>query len=594
MMRKAVSLFSTALVALLVGCATPQPSATPTPHNVVIFVADGLRYGSVNDTDAPALAAARREGVDFANSHSIYPTLTTVNASAIATGHFPGDTGNYANSLYPGDPWLPNAGFSRVAPIEDDGILQDMDQRFGGNYLHETTLFAAAAAHGYNVIAMGKTGPAGIQIRGTVNGQAILIDETVGLPFPGAPTLPPDLAAAFTAAHLGGVAPPRNLVNKAQQDWLVHAATDVILPYLQHSSKPFLLLYWSPDPDSTQHGQHDSINALTPGINGPTSRAAISNASSNLGLIRDALRADDLAATTDVVMIADHGFSTTSKQSNTSYSAHLSYRDFPAGQLPIGFVGVDLSHELNLNLYNPNGTDVALADQHLSPRNGSAMLGTSNDHPQVIIAANGGSDLIYLLGDNKAALAQRIVTYLTTQDYTGAIFTADSLGPIPGALRLSDINLTGAAQTPQPSIVVSFRTSDTGCDNPEMCGVEVADATLPQGSGYHGSFGRADTRNFMAAVGPDFRAGFVDSSPVSNADVAPTIARILGFELPSIGRLRGRAIEEALNGHHPEIGVVSDVVTSDPAANGFRTVLRRQVMNGTPYFDSAGNTGRAN
>ena len=75
------------------------------PHNVIIFVADGLRRNSVNATDAPTLLKLRTTGVDFANSHSVYPTFTTANASAIATGHGLGDTGDYANAFYPGV-WL--------------------------------------------------------------------------------------------------------------------------------------------------------------------------------------------------------------------------------------------------------------------------------------------------------------------------------------------------------------------------------------------------------------------------------------------------------------------------------------------------------
>ena len=31
--------------------------------------------------------------------------------------------------------------------------------------------------------------------------------------------------------------------------------------------------------------------------------------------------------------------------------------------------------------------------------------------------------------------------------------------------------------------------------------------------------------NFMAAIGPDFKAGYVDALPVSNADVGATIVR---------------------------------------------------------------------
>ena len=46
----------------------------------------------------------------------------------------------------------------------------------------------------------------------------------------------------------------------------------------------------------------------------------------------------------------------------------------------------------------------------------------------------------------------------------------------------------------------------------------------------HGSFGRGDTMNFMAAIGPDFKAGFVDDAPASNADIGKTLARILGLQ----------------------------------------------------------------
>ncbi|MDR9899174.1 hypothetical protein G7B40_032120 [Aetokthonos hydrillicola Thurmond2011] len=43
----------------------------------------------------------------------------------------------------------------------------------------------------------------------------------------------------------------------------------------------------------------------------------------------------------------------------------------------------------------------------------------------------------------------------------------------------------------------------------------------------HGSFSRADTFNTMVAIGPDFKQKYQDQSPTSNADVAPTVAKIL-------------------------------------------------------------------
>jgi len=56
----------------------------------------------------------------------------------------------------------------------------------------------------------------------------------------------------------------------------------------------------------------------------------------------------------------------------------------------------------------------------------------------------------------------------------------------------------------------------------------------------HGSFSRGDTMNFMAAVGPDFKAGYVDALPVSNADVGMTIAQLLDLHAAAVGGLTDR------------------------------------------------------
>jgi hypothetical protein len=111
--RSAVRRLATLSVALTlsipVWSAAPdqETSALHAPHrtrNVIIFVADGLRHGSVNPVDAPTLLAIREHGVTFANSHSLFPTFTMPNASAIATGHALGDTGVFSNTEYVGFP----------------------------------------------------------------------------------------------------------------------------------------------------------------------------------------------------------------------------------------------------------------------------------------------------------------------------------------------------------------------------------------------------------------------------------------------------------------------------------------------------------
>lgn len=572
------------------------------PHNVIIFVADGLRSGIVTTDTAPALAVVRAEGVDFRNSHSLFPTVTTPNASAIATGHRLGDTGDFANSVYVGAPALAASYASLVAGLEDDAALEQMNGRFGGNYLNEASLLAAARAAGFSTAAIGKLGPVGVQDVNARRDGTIIIDDNSGTP-DGAP-LAAEITRAIKAAGLAWPTPDRGLntdpgdfirsgvhvANVEQQDWFARVATDVLLPRFKAAHRPFVLVFWSRDPDGTQHSQGDSLNTITPGINGPTSMAGIRNASNDLQRLRDALKQLGLDKTTDIIATADHGFSTLSRQSATSAAARRTYRDVPPGFLPPGFLAIDLASALGLALHEPNGLDVELSDG-FHPRHASAVLGADPAHPDVVIGVNGGADLIWLPGAGARALAARIVQALVAQDYTGAVFVQDALGPIPGTLPLSAIGLRGSALTPQPSIVVSFRSYSSGCAVPDTCGVEVADNELQQGQGIHGAFSRADTHNFMAAIGPDFKRGFVDPSPVSNADLAVTLEQILRLHVVAKGALGGRVLSESLNGGR-STEASSRVVRSQPAANGFRTVLDLQAVGSETYFDAAGAPGR--
>jgi hypothetical protein len=95
----------------------------------------------------------------------------------------------------------------------------------------------------------------------------------------------------------------------------------------------------------------------------------------------------------------------------------------------------------------------------------------------------------------------------------------------------------------------------------------------------------------MAAIGPDFKTGYVDALPVSNADVGATAARLLGLTQKPRGKLIGRVITEAMpNGATPR--AFSGTVKSQPSANGLRTVLKFQRVLEQRYFDAAGFPGR--
>jgi hypothetical protein len=336
------------------------------------------------------------------------------------------------------------------------------------------------------------------------------------------------------------------------------------------------------------------LGQLVPGINGPTSLAAIKNADADLAAILETLRVLGLESTTDVVVSVDHGFSTISKDSQTSAAAKINYKDVPAGQLPPGFVATDIAASLGLPLFDPDRKAAPVnfsAGQHSS--RGSGLIGNNPIAPDVAVAANGGTDLVYLPSSNAKELVGKIVDMLLAQDYVSGLFVDDRFGSIPGTLPVSAINLKGSAITPVPAIIINFRSFAAGCGQPLMCAVSVVDHNLQQGQGMHGNFSRADTSNFMAALGPSFRARFFDPVPASNADVGTTIAHLLGLKLAKKGDLIGRVLTESLkNGSNglPQVKQLTRV--SAPASNGLQTMLRLQTVGDNSYFDAAGFPGR--
>src|SRR5579863_445866 len=100
-MHRPIILLSVTVSLLSAGTGFAQGNP---PRNLVLFVPDGLRSRIVSPETAPAMADVRDKGVNFSNSHALFPTFTTANASGLATGHYLGDTGDFSNTIYTGYP----------------------------------------------------------------------------------------------------------------------------------------------------------------------------------------------------------------------------------------------------------------------------------------------------------------------------------------------------------------------------------------------------------------------------------------------------------------------------------------------------------
>jgi Type I phosphodiesterase / nucleotide pyrophosphatase len=401
--------------------------------------------------------------------------------------------------------------------------------------------------------------------------------------------------------------PGTRVANLRQQQFLADAVTKVILPEFKKRGKPFVLMFWSRDPDATQHNQGDSLGELSPGINGATSKAAIHNADETLRQILAALESDPaLAAAIDLFVTSDHGFSTVSRRDidvdghpSTGGSTKGQSADVRAGDLPPGFVAIDIAAHLKLQLCDPDQPWIGVAGitgfapismgGHPALGNGIIASGCVMETPkqaQVVVAANGGSDLIYVPDGDQATIAD-VATFLLGQDYVDAVFVDGEAKYVPGTLSLRDINLVGRALLPRPSIVVALKTFSREPKDPLRTQVDVSDTTLQQGQGTHGSFGRADVTNTMIAFGPDFKRGFVDRAPASNADIPQTLARTLGLKLPSRGRLAGRVLVEALAGGPATTPSSCGEAVALSTKAGSRTALHFQTAVGVRYLDAA-------
>src|SRR5712671_2816434 len=208
-MHRAIVLLSASFFSLAAGAAVADNA---TPHNLILFVPDGLRALKVTPESAPAMAEIRDKGVNFKNPHSVFPTFTMANSSAMATGHFLGDSGTFSNTIYIGFSSVP-AGDTVVPFLENDAVLGDVDEHFNGDYLNEETILKMARAQGFSTAAIGKLGPTLLFDHTDRGKNSIVIDDSTG-GTNGVP-LSDEMKEALTKAGLPLATPGRGDNSKA-------------------------------------------------------------------------------------------------------------------------------------------------------------------------------------------------------------------------------------------------------------------------------------------------------------------------------------------------------------------------------------------
>src|SRR5207253_11508771 len=99
-MKTLAAILSSVLAGLLVHVIGFGQTPGDSKPLIVIFIVDGLRPDSINILDTPTIARLRKEGVEYVNSHSIFPTVTRVNATALATVTYAVLNGIVGNTMF--------------------------------------------------------------------------------------------------------------------------------------------------------------------------------------------------------------------------------------------------------------------------------------------------------------------------------------------------------------------------------------------------------------------------------------------------------------------------------------------------------------
>ena len=473
---------------------------------VILMVWDGLRPDFVTERDTPNLFRMAREGVRFDHHHSIFPTLTMVNATALATGAPPGINGLEGNAFYlseaeappvvlpppvvaessapaiaqpasaptedrpEGSPpplsspeiaqpessptastiSKPPAG--RIVSAEDARAIVDLNgpDGFKGRLIGLDTIAQEVEREGGYIAVIGKQGPTSVfdnRVESVTDGKDLL-----GQPHRDYLFVSDDLTepvSGVAARLLADIGRTEEKIKSALTSGVDDGERDsyftrVVIENALPSAKRAVQ---AGRPALIVLWQHNpDLTQHKAGLGTMRAMEALTLCDNNLMQLRAAINSLALGDRTDLIVVSDHGFAT------------IKFR-------------------------------VVLSEMLVS-----AGIKKSLDSTEIIVVPNGGADLIYLSPvdfptmESRRAVLQKIVDFAEAQEWCGPIFSREPaasseetdrhgrvrsrapkpyLGWIDGTFSQRVVGLYNAARS--PDLVISFR-EDSNSDNSRLTG----------------------------------------------------------------------------------------------------------------------------
>jgi predicted AlkP superfamily pyrophosphatase or phosphodiesterase len=300
-MKRTLAVLSLAIVLVASTRAQPAPQRT---H--LVIVVDGLRPDYVTPEVMPRLFRLGQRGIVFQAHHSVFPTVTRVNASSFVTGAYPETHGLMGNTIY-----IPTANPTKGLDTGERENLQAVE-RAEGRLLTAPTLSEMLQPAGKTLLAVssGSTGSVYLLNHTVATGGIIHYDYA----------LPPELAARVKATL--GPAPPHATPNDPQNQYAIDAYLKVGL----NDVHPDVTFMWLNDPDGTAHAN---------GIGAELTLKSLSLVDAGIGRIEDTLQARGLLDRTNIIVTSDHGFSTHNRHMQLAAAVEPFARPMPDGSKDI-------------------------------------------------------------------------------------------------------------------------------------------------------------------------------------------------------------------------------------------------------------------
>src|SRR4029450_6087540 len=283
-MRKTVCALVVVTCAWYVVSGLSRTSAQSPPsaaRKQLLVIFDGLRPDYVTRDVMPNLYAFGQRGIVFTSHHSVFPTVTRVNASSISTGSYPERHGLLGNSVF-----FPLVDPTRFLHTSDRSQMVRVNTATNGNLLMATTMGEALQAAGKRllVVSAGSAGSSFL-LNHKVSGGAILHMEYA---------LPESLNHEV-AEHLGP------LPKAAPSDALNRRAVDLFFKIGLPRVAPTVTVLWFTDPDTTAHEK---------GIGDRETVQCLKNVDAQFKRVLDGLSALGQLNNYDIWVTSDHGFTT--------------------------------------------------------------------------------------------------------------------------------------------------------------------------------------------------------------------------------------------------------------------------------------------